>query len=127
MRRRLGIMLGRLDAERPEVFKKRILVLAGEILKLQSGSPGIADRLVVNIRQVHDLRDFVSMILQRTAEQILEQISAEISDMSIIIDCRAAGVHLRDLFFDRLKILHITSQSIIETHSKILSVMFHHS
>ena len=67
------------------------------------------------------------MILQRTAEQILEQISAEISDMSIIIDCRAAGVHLRDLFFDRLKILHITSQSIIETHSKILSVMFHHS
>ena len=112
VRRGLGIVFRRFDAERAEILEERILVFAREGLKRQPRGARIADGLVVDVGQVHDLRDLDAVVFERAAEKVFEEIGAEIADVGVVVDRRAAGVHPGVSLADRGEFGHAASERV---------------
>ena len=115
VRRGFGVVFRRFDAEHAEILKKRVLVLARERLEREPGGTRIADGLVVDVGQVHDLRDLDAVVFERAAEKIFEEISAEIADVCVVVDRGAAGVHPGVSLADRGEFGHAASERIEKT------------
>ena len=114
------IMFRRFDPQGFQILEERVLVFPREILQLQARRFGIPDRLVVHVRQVHHLCHLIAEVFQRPAQQIFEQIGAEVADMSVIIDRRAAGVHPHLARLDRGEFLQGPPQRIEKPHFRLL-------
>ena len=110
-----GIVIGRVDAQRRESGEKfldegRRVVVEGQPLGF-----GVADGLIVHIRQVHDMKDAEPGEAQCPLEQVLEDISPVVADMGDVVDRRSAGVKA-DLSGDEgFEILEPVAERIIES------------
>ena len=88
----LGIGFGFQQAKSFGILKKGFLERRSEFPKRNSGSMSPADGLVIDVGEIHHAPDGESACLQVTLKEILEDIRAEVPDMGVRIDCRAAGV-----------------------------------
>ena len=72
----------------------------------QTGGFGIADGLVVDVGQVHDVPDAHPVELDHPAQNILERVRAEIPDVRKVVYRRPAGVETNGVVGDGFKFLH---------------------
>ena len=92
-----GDDFGTLDAERIEVFKKSFFEAGGVLADGLVERGGVADDLVVNVGDVHDVADGDAEQLERTAQDIDLEEGAEVADVAVIVDGGAAGVDAKRL------------------------------
>src|SRR6266852_9064291 len=112
--RRARIHVRGLDAQIVAVFEKRL----GERLGVRGQwFPRRArrlDRAVVDIGQVHDLKDLIARILEPAPQQIFEQKGAEIADMRVVPDGGTAGVQRYARRGERFERLNATRECVEE-------------
>ena len=91
--RRRWKMLRPLDPQRIKILEKRLLVDRREIRERPPRCARVADRLVIHVGEIHHPQHVEPARFQMPLEQILENVSAKISDVRVVIDRRSAGVH----------------------------------
>ena len=69
---------------------------------------------MTDVRDVHDVMNFVAEEFQSTANHVGEQERAEVSDVSKVIDRRPAAVHSHAVRFDRLKCFGGVRERVVE-------------
>ena len=84
-----------------------------------SGSPGgaaAADGLVIHVGEVHHAMDLEAAGFEMPLEEVLEDVGAEVADVGVVIDRRAAGVHLHALAggIERREVLDLARVGIEE-------------
>ena len=79
-----------------------------------AGLPGGLDRPVIDVGQVHDVKDVVARAFEPAAQQILEQKGPEVADMREIPDGRTAGVERDARRRERHERLDTTGEGIEE-------------
>ena len=88
-----GDDLGALDAKGVEVFKKSLFEAGGVIVDGNAGGGGVADDFVVNVGNVHDVADGDAEQLEGAAQDVNLEERAEVADVAVVVDRRAAGIH----------------------------------
>ncbi len=88
-----GDVLGVLDVERVEVFEEGALVAGGVLGDGDAGGGGVADDLVVDVGDVHDVIDGDSLLADEAAEDVDVEEGAEVADVAVVVDGGAAAVH----------------------------------
>ena len=76
----------------------------------------LLDDPVLDIGQVHHLGDAVSLLEQDPPQQVLEEKGPEVTDVSVIVNGRAAGIHPDVPHFDRLELFHLPTHRVVEAH-----------
>ena len=84
--------LGDFDVERLRVLEECLAEDRGEFLQRQILLARAADRLVVDVGELHDVIDLIAEMFQRAAQQIDRDVGAEIADVPVIVDGRPADV-----------------------------------
>jgi hypothetical protein len=102
-----------------EVGEKGFDEAVGVLANPETRSCRLPDGFVVDVRQVHDLGDVVTEILQGAPENVLEEKGAEIADVREVIDRRSAGVHPHVPRLDRLEIFETPGQCVVEAKGNI--------
>ena len=92
-----GKMVRALDPQRVEVREKRVFIHLREVREPTTRRPCAADGLVVHVGQIHHALHLVAARLKVPLEQVLEDVSAKVSDVRVVINRGAAGVHLHPL------------------------------
>jgi len=108
-----------------DIFEERFFKLRGGFCERNSSLAGCANRFVINVSDVHDAMHFVTAQLKVPLEQILEDIRAEISDMSAAVDRWPAGVDvdLASGCVARLEILDLPRVGIKEPQRHVYLVV----
>ena len=88
-----GIPLDPLDAEPVDVPEESLGVPGRELGERELRLGGAGDRLVVDIGQIHDLRDPPALPLQVPPQDVFPEEGPEVSDVHDVVDGRSAGVH----------------------------------
>ena len=114
--RRRGIDLGRLDVELLQIREESVLVRLRVVRERYARGICAADRLVVDVRQVHHLADLHPVELDDAAEYVLESVRAEVPDMREIVDGRAARIEADFVPLERLQFLDSSRQRVIDVH-----------
>ena len=112
-----GKSIGPLDLERVDILEKRILERRGEFAQRKIRRAAAADRLVVDVGQVHHPFDREPALFEMPLEQILENVGAKISDVRVAVNRRPAGVHLdrASRRIERLEFLDLARVGVEET------------
>ena len=87
-----GMMTGGSAAERVEVFEEGPLVARRVLGDGDALRGGVADDLVVDVGDVHDVLDGDALLLEKAAQEIDVQEGAEVADVAVVVDGGAAGV-----------------------------------
>ena len=113
---RVGCALGNLDVQCLRILEKCLPINAGEFLQRQFRFARTADRFVIDVGELHDVIDLVSEMFQRAAQEIDRDVGAKISNVTVIVDRRAADVEADALAgrIERLELRHRTGHRIIE-------------
>ena len=111
-----GIDFGRLDVELLQVGEERVLVRFRVVGKRHAGGVGAADRLVVDVGEVHHLTNLHAVELHNATQHILEGVGAEIADMGEVIDRRSAGVQTDRVVGERRERFHPARERIEDLH-----------
>ena len=75
----------------------------------------VADDLIVHVGDVHYVVEAISGATQEAAKNIHRDKCAEVSDVPIIVDGRAAGVHPNPLRFDGAKLFELSRECVEES------------
>ena len=131
---RLGDDLGLADVELGKVVKKdlgvvfrdlvrRLLLLARSLLHLVLALVAVRHQ-VPDIRDVHHAFELVAVIFERAAEDVHEDVGAQVADVRIVVDRRSAAVH-RDLLVRKGdKVLLASVHSVVDPeHISFLSIL----
>src|ERR1700730_11834783 len=110
------VVLSTFDAQRIEVIEKRLDVFLGELVDRLAVLGRLLDDAVLDIGQIHHLRDAVPLLQQDSSQQVLEEEGPEVPDVGIVVDRWAAGVHPNMTRFDRLELLDPTIHRVVEAH-----------
>ena len=112
---------GFLDADHGGVFEECLLILRGVLLHADAVAGGVADDLVVDVGDVHDVAHGVSALAEKSAQKIDGDECAEIADVSVVVDRGAAGVHADFVVAKRMELLNLRRHGIEKTkrHSEI--------
>ena len=89
----VGDVLGALDAEGVEVFEEGALEAVGVVGDGEVGGGGVADDLVVDVGDVHDVLDGDALLEEEAAEDVDVEEGAEVADVAVVVDGGAAAVH----------------------------------
>ena len=85
------------------IFKKRFLIFRGVLLYSDSGLRGVADDLVIHVRDVHHVVQFVTALPQISAQKVHCDKRPKIPNVPVVVDRGPAGVHADFVVIDRLK------------------------
>src|SRR5205814_3343649 len=114
-----------LDPQRVEIFEECLLERRGEFRQRNSRLPRSANRLVVDVRDVHHASHLEVPQFEMALQEILEKVSAEISDVRVAVNGGSAGVnlHLASRRIERMKFLQLARVSIEEAdcHHVVMS------
>ena len=75
---------------------------------------GVADDFVIHVGDVHYVLHFVSALAQKTIEKVDGYEGAEIADVAVVIDGWSAGVHADVVTVDRMEVLDLAGEGVIE-------------
>ena len=115
IRRGLGKLPVTAHAQRGQILKEGLLERLGELRQRHTLRAATADGLVIHIGQIHHPLNFEPPEFQMPLQQVFKNVSAEIADVGVIVDCRPAGVHAHAAGFEGLEILDLAGQGIKET------------
>ena len=73
--------------------KKALLELGGVVGDGEVGGGGVADDLVVDVGDVHDVVDGDALLAEEAAEDVDVEEGAEVADVAVVVDGGAAAVH----------------------------------
>ena len=107
-------MLGSLDAERFAIVEESLRELLGVLADVSSGCGGVGNDAVVHIGQIYDVFELEAAQLEEATQNVLEDKSAVIADVGVVIDGRAATVHAHLAGFLRNEGFDFSRQSIVE-------------
>ena len=107
-------VLGRFHAERFAIREKRLHILFRVFADSYSGCGGVADDAVVDVGQIHHVRQLEAAQLQEAAQNILKDECAEIADMREVVDRRAAGVHVHNPRLQRDERFNFSRQGVVD-------------
>jgi len=117
----LGNMLGRprhdlrpLVAKRVKILEKILRIRLSEFVNADIPRRRLVDDPVVDIGQVHHVRQLVALELQIPPQNVAKNESPKIADMGKIPDRRPADVHADLARFERLKFLDLSRKCVIE-------------
>ena len=89
----VGDVLGVLDGEGVEVLEEGFDVLGGVLVDGKTGGSSVADDLVVDVSDVHDVLSGNALLPDKAAEDVDVEEGAEVADVSVVVDGGAATVH----------------------------------
>jgi hypothetical protein len=90
-------LLGLLDAERGHVFEEGLLEFGAELADGFACGRSVADDLIVDVGDVHDVVQFEAVEAGGAAEDVDVQKGAEVADVAVVIDSGAAAVEAQGL------------------------------
>ena len=112
---------GALDRERLAILQERFGVERRVRFKPLALLKHVADDLVFDVRDVHHMQDFVAEIFQITAQHVDGDEGAEVADVTVIINRRAARIHPHPVAFERAELFEGARQRVSEPeHASLL-------
>ena len=108
------VMLGPFDPQRIEILEKRVDVLLGELVDRLSTLGRLLDDAILDIGEVHHLRDLVPLLAQDPAKQVLKQKGAEVADVGIVVNRRAARVHPDVSRLERHELFDLAAHRVVQ-------------
>jgi hypothetical protein len=109
-RPRVGI--GAADAQLGERIVKGLDVGSGVGGQILSGGRGIANDLVLDVGDVHDLLHAQAAELEVASQQIAPQEGAHVADVQMVVDGRPARVHAHFARNERLEGLFLARERV---------------
>lgn len=100
------------DIQRLDILEKSVDICLCEFLQRNSLGSGSFNGFVIDIRDVHDMGNFVAHKCQVPLEKVFEDIRTEVADMGIVINGRAAGIELDFTRNNRRKGLDFAGESV---------------
>src|SRR4030095_4622137 len=79
------------------------------------------NRFIIDIGEIHDALNLIASKFQMPLQQILEDVSAKIPNVSVIIHRRPARVHASAIRLNRPELLDLTRQRIKKAQAHFLS------
>ena len=110
------IVLRWLNIERLDILKEHIFVDLRIVTQRFARLPGSADRLVIDIREIHNLRHAKARVLQIASQQILKHVGAKVADMGRIVDRRATGIEADMPLLKRHDLIKLPRHGVIYLH-----------
>ena len=105
-----GIDIRRDDAERLDVLEESVFVLLCEVVERNFCGTRAADRLVIDVRQIHDMFDVEIEEAKSPLEDVFERIASEVADVGEVVNGWAACVQADMVVCDRLEFLNAVCQ-----------------
>ena len=113
-----------LDVERAHVLEERAGIELRDFPRGLAGAPRTLFHLVLagvgvgsemaHVGDVHDVRNLVAVPFQHSPEQIFEQEGAEVPDVLVVVDGRAAGVEAGRTGLERLEAAQAAGIVVVE-------------
>src|SRR5262249_29150804 len=75
---------------------------------------GIANNLVVHIRDVHHVLELVSALPQETPQNIHGHEGAEVADVPVVVNRGPAVIHADSVSLRWFELLHLTGERVVE-------------
>ena len=116
---------GAFKAQHRAIVEKRFGVGFGVIGERLALRDRIANDLVVHVRDVHDVIEFVTVEPEHATQQIVEDEGAEITDVRVIVNRRAAGIHSHGIALDRREWLDLLCQRVVEAQGHLYGGKFY--
>ena len=104
-----------LDGEGVEVFEEGLFEAGSVLADGYPGSRGVADDLVVDVGDVHDVAGGDSLQPEEAAEHVDLEEGPEVADVAVVVDGRSAGVHAERLTVGGREFLNAAGESIEES------------
>ena len=86
------------------------------LLHADAVAGGVADDLVVDVGDVHDVADVVSGLEKKAVEKIDGDECAEIADVAVVVDGGSAGVHADVVVVDGVEVFDLGGERVVETN-----------
>ena len=103
-----------LDLERVQVLEKRFLEWRGKFAQRKIRRSTAANRLVIDVGQIHHPLDRVTARFEMPLQQVFENIGAKIPDVRVAVNGWPAGVHLHraTIRIERMELLDLARVGI---------------
>ena len=103
------------DSDHSGIFEKCLLVFRRVLLHADAISRRVANDLVVYVGNIHDVPDRITALPQEPAQQIDGDECAEVANMPVIVDGRAAGIHAHFRVAEGAKLFHLRRHRVEKT------------
>ncbi len=104
-----------LNADHGGVFQERLLIFRSVLLHADAIARRVADNFVVDVGDVHDVAHRVSALPEEPAQKVDRDEGAEVANVSVVVDGRAAGVHADFAVAQRAEFLDLRRHGIKKT------------
>ena len=106
-----------LDAQRVHILKKSPLKACRILADGDARRRSVADDLVVHVGNVHYMENLDARQLEKTPQHVHLEKSAEVADVAVVINGRAAGVHTQRLAVGGRERVDLSRKSIEKPQS----------
>ena len=103
-------------------LQNRLMALFGRFFHLVLAVITVSGQMS-NVCNIHYVLDVISKQSQSLIKNVQEYVSAKVSDMRIIVNCRTAAIKTYMAFCNRMKILHFASHSVIQSQTHFLPLI----
>ena len=98
-----------------EVFEEGLLEAGGVFADGHPGGGGVADDLVVDVGDVHDVAGGDALEPEEAAEHVDLEEGPEVADVAVVVDGGSAGVHAEGLAVGGCEVFDAAGESIEES------------
>ena len=123
----MGDVLGALDAKGVGVFEEGAFEAVGVVGDGDAGRSSVADDLVVDVGDVHDVLDGDALLEEEAAEDVDMEEGAEVADVAVVVDGGAAAVHAEYGLADGGEGLGFSAEGVEEFEVCHVAVFFRRS
>src|SRR5205823_12851437 len=74
----------------------------------------LLDDPVLDVGEIHDLRDPIAVLQQHATEQVLEKKRAEVANVGEVVDRRPAGVHADVARLEGMELLDLQAHGVVQ-------------
>src|SRR2546430_1641949 len=116
------VMLGPLDIEGVQILEKSLGVKCNVFREGGIRLPRSVNRLIIDVSQIHHLRDAVALVDQIPAQDIVEHESPEVADVGVVVHRGSAGIDAHLSRMNGLEFFLAARQGIKETYNVLKSL-----
>ncbi len=111
----------RFDVQVLHILLEVLDVAFRELERIDAHFIRAADDFVIHVGEVHSVSDFIAAVFEVPADNVKHHSGHRVTDMSFIVDSRAADIHLDLSRFKRLQRFLLASQRIIQLNTHLLT------
>ncbi len=112
---RFRVELKRLDVQRFQIIEEQLRILFSELAERDSFLLRVADGLVVDVGDVHNVFDGETAVFQVSSEYVIEQECAEVAYVGVSVNGRSARIDGSHPFLYRNKFIFLSCQGVVKT------------